>query len=341
MDGQKDLVTEINHNINNFLSSKLPLKLGISAEVIVRTKAGRLVYPDFRIQNPLKLDSGLFSDTTNPEKKLDTVLTAKKNWKIMREGLQLIAKISVPRNSWLANGILTLYIMAFIFFPYAAYLASARKAKLLEISKQQAIDQANKKLNSAQNRLIEISIKENKYQEEISRLKSDLDLAGNKVRETEDEAFSEMVKLDQRLNENIQLKEELELEVLRLEEELNKIDLSFSKRLSRNTTTTQKRFKTLYKNIKIHPRAVQGFLELEPDMQLKAEELIHNINEDKNKIIIKRKVFSKKRNMSVLECVFGRKGRLYWESVSGAHSQILVIGTKNTQTRDLAFIDTL
>jgi len=43
----------------------------------------------------------------------------------------------------------------------------------------------------------------------------------------------------------------------------------------------------------------------------------------------------------VFECEFGRNGRLYWSPGPGVKRQIRVIGTKNTQSKDLAYLDTL
>ena len=102
-----------------------------------------------------------------------------------------------------------------------------------------------------------------------------------------------------------------------------------------------KRFKTLYKNIEIHSRAVEGFLNLESDLQLRAEELIHNMNEDSNRLTVRRKVFFKKGALSAFESEFAYRGRIYWKQGADGKAQILVIGTKNTQTKDLAYLESL
>jgi hypothetical protein len=39
--------------------------------------------------------------------------------------------------------------------------------------------------------------------------------------------------------------------------------------------------------------------------------------------------------------VFAYKGRLYYRTVPGNRIEVLVIGTKLTQTRDLTFLDKL
>lgn len=56
---------------------------------------------------------------------------------------------------------------------------------------------------------------------------------------------------------------------------------------------------------------------------------------------IKRKVFSKKSRETVLEVLFAYRGRLYFRTSRDQHVEILTIGTKNTQLKDLEFIDRL
>jgi hypothetical protein len=102
-----------------------------------------------------------------------------------------------------------------------------------------------------------------------------------------------------------------------------------------------KRFRTLYKNLEFHDRAVEGFLGLPADLQLRAEELIYNLNEDSSRLTAKRKVFSRPGTLTVLEAEFGYKGRLYWRQRKGGKAEILAIGTKNTQGKDLTYLESL
>jgi len=233
--------------------------------------------------------------------------------------------------------------MLFVFLPYWAYLLKTKEARELAISKQKAIEAANKKLTETQEKLTEVSAREMKDQSEIKRLKSDLDLAGAKVRETENEALAELEILDKDLQKSIKLKEELENEVRCLEKELRKIESSpiTTNKQHKEIIDTTKRLKTLYKNLEISSRAIDGFVDLETNLQLQSEELIHTINEDGSKVPVKRKVYTRKGAIPVFECEFGRSGRIYWSTGPGSKRQVLVIGTKNTQNKDLAYIDKL
>jgi hypothetical protein len=269
---------------------------------------------------------------------------AENNLKIMDDGFDLLLTVQIPRSSFLANSILIFYMVVFTFLLYWAYRSTVKEAMRLELSNRQALEIANKNLINARQRLQEVVTRERGYQQEIGKLKEDLDLASSKVRETEDEALSEMEQLEKSLHESVALKEELELEVLRLGEELETIESAqktLPKKRLKQIDTTAKRFKTLYKNLDIQQRAIEGFLNLDSNLQLRAEELIHNMNDDSSKLTVKRKLFSKKGAAPSFECEFGYKGRIYWRPGPGTKTQILAIGTKNSQTKDLAYIESL
>jgi hypothetical protein len=43
----------------------------------------------------------------------------------------------------------------------------------------------------------------------------------------------------------------------------------------------------------------------------------------------------------MVESEFGYRGRIYWRRGANGKAEILLIGTKNTQDRDLAHLETL
>jgi hypothetical protein len=97
----------------------------------------------------------------------------------------------------------------------------------------------------------------------------------------------------------------------------------------------------LYKNLLVSQRAVDGLVELNEEMRLKAEEVIHQLNANPDLVTIKRKVFGKKNRETVLEVVFAYKGRLYFRRGTDRRLEIVAIGTKNTQERELEFLASL
>ncbi len=339
LQGRIRIEDEIQKNVETFIRSRDALKWGFSAQITVATKAGRRLYPS---SVSYAFDSGMFPQGKSAPVPTETLSVAENNLTIMDEGISLSLTVQIPRNAWLANGVLIFYIIIFTFVLYKAYLSSAKAAKHLEMRNQQALEAANEKLNIAQKRLTDVTTRESSFQKEIETLKTDLDLASDKVKEAEDEAIDEMERLEKKLHESVDLKEEMELEVLRLGEELESIESAQKippKKQRKKIDNASKRFKTLYKNLVIQPRAIEGFLNLEIDMQLRAEELIHSMNEDISKLIVKRKVFSKKGASPAFECEFGYRGRIYWRSGSGTKTEVLVIGTKNSQAKDLAYLE--
>ena len=76
-------------------------------------------------------------------------------------------------------------------------------------------------------------------------------------------------------------------------------------------------------------------------MKIKSEEIIHKLNANPDTVPIKRKVFGKKNRKTVQEVMFAYKGRLYYRKTKDSNLEILAIGTKNTQAKDLEFLDSI
>ena len=89
------------------------------------------------------------------------------------------------------------------------------------------------------------------------------------------------------------------------------------------------------------PFGVADHVEANEDLRLKAEEVIHQLNAAPDLVPIKRKVFGKKNRETVLEVVFAYKGRLYFRKGIDRRVEVLAVGTKNTQGRELEFLSSL
>jgi hypothetical protein len=86
---------------------------------------------------------------------------------------------------------------------------------------------------------------------------------------------------------------------------------------------------------------LEGFLCLTDEFQMRAEEVIHKLNEDDSQVQVRRKVFGKGGKTNVLEADFSYSGRIYLRRDSEPKTQIVAIGTKNTQKKDLAFLESV
>ena len=179
---------------------------------------------------------------------------------------------------------------------------------------------------------------------EIAQVKKRLADEKEKVVQSEDEMLEEVVSLEEKLEENITQQKEQQEEIRALEEKIEQYERGEKKSRKQKDKAAdmlQKRFRTLYKNLVVNERAVKGFAGLTAELQLKAEEDVPQLNDDPSRVASQRKVFGKKNRETVLEVIFAYKGRLYFRTSKEHGTEILSIGTKHTQGKDLGFLDTL
>ena len=344
LEGRINIQNEIEQNIDLYLSTRYATKLGVIPGIVVKTKTGRRLYPKITPDAIYPFDLDMPSAEEKPPGLLEPILVAKENLKIMEEQISLSINVQIPRNTLLANSILICYIFMFSFLLYRAYRASVSEAERMSLQNQQALEAAYSRLTAAQNRLQEVADDENAYQKEIEKLQAELTMASNKVQATEDEALEEIEALEEKLQESVALREKKEKELTHIRQELERLESSQKaapRKQEKQIKNTMKRFRTLYKNLEFHSRAAEGFLSLQGDLQLRAEEFIHNMNEDSSRLTVKRKVFSKKGASPAFESEFAYRGRLYWKRGADGKTQILAIGTKNTQAKELAYLKSL
>ncbi len=337
--GRISLQEEIRKNVNDFITGKKLTRLGVIIHVGVRTDEGRQLYPVFDLDRELTVNRGGADE--NHLSELERSLTARESIGILREGLVLNLSVQIPHNTWVSNIILIFYIFTFSLLLYRSYQAREIKSRIAAEEQKQKLENTRNRLDKAQSSLREFSGKEEAYTREMETLKRDLEKADNRLKITEEEALKELEDLEQKLSSVTAQRENQELEILQLSEHLEKLH---SDRQARDKKKQKlfdqqlKRFSTLYKRLKFHDRAVQGFMELPEELQLKAEELIHTLNEDLQKVSVKRKVFSRGTTTS-FETDFAYRGRLYWSRNSGGKVEVLAVGTKNTQSKDLKYLE--
>ena len=303
-----------------------------------------MLYPHPRTQTFFLDDPDSFSPAPPPLSPQDMLEVAQRNYELMEGGIKPVVAVQIPRNSWLANGILAFYLSCSVCVLYLKYRQSVKKAHHQRLYTQKALTLANDNLSNAKQQLEALRKREAQYQREIAELKKDLKLVHDRVRNTEDEALTEMETLEEKLRHNTALRQSMQTEVERLTEELEAVETSRkrpSKKEQKRLDRTQKRFNTLYKNLEIGTKAVEGYLELNSNLQLRAEEFIHNLNLERNKIPVKRKVFTKRGSETAFESEFAYRGRIYWRKGQKAKTQVLVIGTKNSQSKDLTYLESL
>jgi len=326
-DGSITLKDAINNNIDRYLTGKASLSWGIATKVTVTTKRGTILYPAVFVNEE---DSLLQSDPMQ---------VAADNYNLMNEGLLVSVDLKLEHNTKLSNSILAFYIFLSVLALYFYYRAGLDKARHEEMEQKGEIERLLKIEKEHLDNLQLLEQDRGKLTSEISKIKKWLEDEKIKASKNEDEMIKEIVTLEEELDHNLALQIESEEEIGALKEKIERFERR--KRRKKGDSTVRKRFKTLYKNIMLNDRAVSGYIDLEDDLKIKSEEIIHKLNEDPKVVPIKRKVFGKKSRQTVQEVIFAYKGRLYFRKTKGKRIEVLAIGTKNTQARDLEYLNNL
>ena len=334
-EGRYTIKEEINRNIREYLSRSFKYKLGVRTHILVKTKDDRILYPAHFGRE--SLNETYFSEPHSES--LNYPEVGAENYRILNEGLDLSVDVRIKHNSWLSNSILVLYIFMAVLIIRKFIWKGLEETEAQDKEQQKRIRRLSDQLQEAESKLKQVGAKEKEYVERIARLSRDREALSEGI----DGLLEEMESLETGLQDHRKLKEEMEFQVLELKEELEsqREKLQKPKKMKKSLENTGKRFGVLYKNLAFTDRAVEGFLSLTDDFQLKAEEVIHKLNEDDSQIPVKRKVFGKGGKMNVLEVLFAYSGRVYYQKDTQAKIKVLAIGTKNTQEKDLAYLESI
>jgi len=335
IEGRYPIREEITHNIHQYMRRNLKRKLGVMTYIMVKTRDDRILYPS-QLQRSFQASSIKEGLAPNALDTLDYVEVAAANFKVLNEGLVLTMDVRIEHNTWLSNSILIFYIFVSVFLFRRLIRKDITQAQQLEEAQQSNIRRLSEQLKTTKMELETLAVRETDYRMLISSLKEDKRGLSRDV----DELLEEIEQLEDGLESQKELKEKMEREVLQLEDQLERLRERSPKGKSRRKKTeiTVKRFRSLYKNIAFTKRSTDGFFSLTAEQQLKAEEVIHKLNDDASTVPIKRKVFGKGGKMNVLEGEFSYSGRIYFQRDAQSRVKILAIGTKNTQEEDLAYV---
>jgi len=329
-EGRFTVEEEVNKNITNYLKKRFISKLGVSINILVKTKSNKIIYPP---------EAESFTNSFGPKAAVNYVEVATQNYKTLNQGLDLQVDVRVRHNSWMSNGVLVLYSLIALFFLQKAIKKKINETEARAQDSVRLANSLNEQLREAENRLTRIRTKESEYVEKIDALRKEK----NRLAHDIDDLLEEMEKLERGLEKESDSKRHLEAEAESLRKELEKLRARAqkSKGKKKKLEITNKRFRVLYKNLSFTDRAIEGYLDLPEEFQLKAEEVINILNIDDRKVQVRRKVFGKGGKMNILEADFLYSGRIYFQKDSNSKVKILAIGTKNTQNRDLAYLESV
>lgn len=327
--GTVKLKDAINKNIEKFEKQKTILSIGVKANITVLTGEGAVLYPL------------MYEEERKNYLQTDPMIIARDNYRMLTDGLTVKVQIKIDHNTILSNLMLLFFISLFLSVLGLFYRSGIKKAKKDELDKKKRIEKLEAIRTESLSNLSDLENMHEALSGQLNIMKHKLDEERRKAIDTEDEMVEEMVALEEKIAANEDLYEEKEIKIAELKATIEQLEKTKTKKNIRPFEATRKRFLTLYKNIDVNDRAISGFIELTEDMKIKAEEVIHQLNDDPKAVTIKRKVFGKKSRETVFEIIFAYKGRLYFRNTHKTGVEVLAVGTKHTQGSDLAFLDKL
>lgn len=331
LNGTAKLKDSIDRNIQKLLKKKRLIQLGVKARVTVLTQQGTVLYPPFY-------------EVRDDIMAYDHVQVAIQNLKLMNEGMVVKVELVLGYNTLLSILILAAYMTVSLCFLYFHYRSSVQRSVTEAIEKNEEIKRLERLEKDHRDRLLSLERDRLQMKERLVRLQKTLDTEKAKATRYEDELVEEIIAFEEKIESNLLLQQEREEEIEALKERIALFEKDKHKdkgQRKRENRIVEKRFKTLYKNLLMHDRAVEGFTDLTEGMKIKGEEIIRQLNDQPDLVTIKRKVFGRKGRQTVFETVFAYKGRLYFRKIKDGRIEILSIGTKNTQVKDLDFLNTL
>ena len=329
LDGRETLEKRLNTNIRNFIKADWFLQAArLNLTISVTTPDGRILYPSYEKQE---------------EEGVSPKVVAQRNFELLNQGVRPMVMVSLPHGSRFANLVLGVALLGSLGIFSYSYLRGVRMARAESRIHDSIIQEFKDEDRMVRKQLDELEKEKYQLSSQMIDLKGkdlkDQDRA--KINETE--MFDEIVNLEEKLEEIRGKELEKETEIQALKSKLDKYEKQRQVKTKKGTQDLPgRRLAALYKQVDFHRRAIAGFSSLPEDMQIKAEEVILQLDRNPDKVIIKRKVFSgKKHRGNVLEVIFGYNGRLYFRTQENKRIEVLVIGTKNSQGKDMDFLHKL
>ncbi len=328
--GSLGLRESITRNVDDFLDSCAPVSLfGVRANILITTRGGELLYPE-----PYSVSGDGAS--------MEASVVAAENYRRLDEGLLLSVEVKLGHGALLSNLILGFYVLLSFVVLLLRYRSWSRLSWMDEKEKNEKIGRLLVQEGEYRKSLADLSRMREKLAVELKSLKSRHEAELEKASHNEDEMINDIVALEERLDSNLALQNKQRDEIDALSEKLKRYEKRGTGRHRHGALDlTEKRFKTLYKNVELDKRALEGFLMLTEELKIKGEEVIHQLNFDPSVVSIKRKVFGKKNRETVFEVIFAYKGRLYFGKTREGKIVVRAVGTKNTQVKDLEYLDNL
>ncbi len=332
LEGTTRLRDVLQKNIHAFIARHKLVNWGVEIDVTITTQNGDYLFPHG------------YEETRSDFGTVNTFALAQENYRLLSDGMIPSVKVKIAHNTLIANGILFAFVLLSLSVLFLFYRRGARKIRADELAAKKMIKGLADEHQRHLKRLGALENQRSELNEKIEQMKEALAAEREKISAAEDEMVEELVALEEKIDQHEAEQNQRLQEIDVLRNEINRYErekTSRKRHVIKGGETFKKRFNVLYKNLAVHDKAIRGFINLTEELQIKAEEVIHQLNDDVKMVPVKRKVFGKKNRETVFEVIFAYKGRLYYRTIAGSRIEVLVVGTKLTQNKDLAFLDKL
>lgn len=321
LNGLSGIRESIGAAIDAHFRDSLFVSAGGDLDIRVTTRTGTILYP------------ATYQTVAETNLTADPVKLAEKNFALLNDGLDVAVNVKIRHTSLLAVSLLLFYELIFLGGLYQYYRVVRANIRREERQKAAELDRLQALETRRQEEIAQLALEREALLSDFEVLQSTFIKEKSQLEKTEEDLFLEIETLEQKLSEIDLLKEKIQ--------ELEADRQVAAKQKEKAAERIGKRLKTLYKNIDVTARALDNLADMTEELGIKAEEIIHQLNADPALVPVKRKVFTKKGNATVFEVVFSYNGRLYFRKSRDNRVEVLTIGTKNTQQKDLTYLDSL
>ncbi len=328
--GRMRLADHVEGAVSDLLADAIFRNHGVALTVMIRTRAGHWLYPP------------AYRETFDTTSGSDPIRIASDNFALLNEGLDVSLDVKIGHNTLVANCLLGASILMALAGLAAVYRRGARQYAAEEARRESEQDHLRAREQQQKAALEALEEQRDDLTGEIETIQGELKAVREKADRNEADLFDEVEALEQKLKYNLSQQDRQQGRIRELEDQLAQLAKereALSQQQNKATGGLRKRLETLYKNTAFTHRALAGLAELPESMQIKAEEVIHQLNANADDVPIKRKLFRGKGKETVFEIVFARKGRLYFRRTKARKVDVLAVGTKNTQEKDLVYLD--
>lgn len=325
--GLETVESAINRNVQTYLKKSWLSYAGITPFILVSSKEGKILYPSSKNDEELS-----FTDNKDHIRA--------ENQGILKQGLQTDVDLRIENNSILGIGILTIYLSisgSCLAFRMREGLLLQRK---LQLEAQSKLDQLITREKDLTAQLAKLGAEKEFFLHRLEHLRSDYAAQQVRYNTQEEELLQEIIELEERFKEQLTIQHQLESELHEQHTEIERLrNKTDSTRKTKAESHAVKRLQMLYKNLELNERALDGFLALNDELQLKGEEILQQLNMSED-LGVKRKITGRRLRQPIFEIPFGYRGRLYFTKKE-ARTEVLAIGDKNSQSKDLDYLETL